>query len=175
VNAWPRRSIATSRGFSLLEVLIASTIFSLGMSGLSALLLFNLSSSAQSRNASTACSAAANLAEQIHLNPLAIDRYLNPPGSISRSCQSSTVGSGPAMCSPPQQADYDYSNWQIELAEQIRNSTAVVCKDSSPEDGDRNHYQCDGDGSIVIKIFWGGPANSANQTASEYRYTLVSS
>lgn len=174
MNAWPLRSITATRGFSLLEVLIASTMFSLGMAGLSALLLVNLGDSAQSRNSSTASSAAANLAAQIKLNPLAVDRYLNPPGNIARICVNLTGATGVAMCNPQQQADYDYSIWKEELAAQIRHSTAVVCQDSSPQDGDRIDDQCDGAGSIVIKIFWGGPASGASQTAHEYRYTLVS-
>ncbi len=173
MNTWPSRSFTNNQGFSLLEVLIASTMFSLGMAGLSSLLLLNLSGSAQSRNSSIASVVAANLAEQIQLNPLAISRYLNPPESTSQACQSSGVGSGLALCTPQQQADYDYQRWQIELGDQIRNSAAVVCNDSSPDDGDRNDYQCDGSGPIVIKIFWGGPAPADSQTASEHRYTLV--
>ena len=168
-------SFAKNQGFSLLEVLIASTLFSLGMAGLSSLLLFNLGGSAQSRNASIAAVAAANLAEQIQLNPLAIGRYLIPPASSSQICLGSGTASGLALCTPQQQADYDYKNWQIELEDQIRHSAAVVCNDTSPDDGDRNHHQCDGAGPIVIKIFWGGPASEGDQTAREYRYTLVSS
>lgn len=171
MNARPTRSFTSSRGFSLLEVLIASTMFSLGMAGLSTLLLFNLSSAAQSRHSSIASVAAANLAEQIQLNRLAIDRYLNPPESIARICQGS--GSGAALCTPQQQADYDYKRWQIELGDQIQHSTAVVCNDSTPNDGDRSNHQCDGSGLTVIKIFWGSPASADNQTPSEHRYTLV--
>lgn len=169
--ARPLMSRATSKGFSLLEVLIASTVFSLGMAGISALLLVNLGSSAQSRNASTATVAAANLAEQILLNPLATSQYINPASNVTTICRS--THHGPVLCTPQQQADYDFNIWKQELAAQIHNSTGVVCNDSSPEDGDRNNSRCDGAGTMVIKIFWGGPPTTSGQTSNEYRYTLA--
>lgn len=171
---WPPGSMTATRGFSLLEVLIASTMFSLGMAGLCALLLVNLGDTAESRNSSIAASAAADLAAQIRLHPLVTDRYLNPPASVAQPCLVGNAASGSAMCSPQQQADYDFAVWKRELADLIRNSAAIVCQDSSPDDGDRYHPRCDGAGAIVIKIFWGGPASNSDQASSEYRYTLVS-
>jgi Tfp pilus assembly protein PilV len=156
-------------------------MFSLGMAGVSALLLTNLGSAAQSRNASIASIAAANLAEQILFNPVAIDRYLNPPESVTTLCQAddssiqsiSTISPSAFVCSPQQQADYDFSLWQIELSDQLRHSASVVCFDSTPQDGDGNDNACDGAGSLVIKIFWVSPAVDGNQSTNKHRYTLV--
>lgn len=187
MRKWPDRANGNCTGFSLLEVLIASTMFSLAMAGLSALLLTNLSSSAQSRKTSVASVAAANLAEQIRLNSLAIDRYLNPPDTVSKDCQNSGSGSGSGsgagsgsgmasagvVCTPQQQADYDFGSWQLELSEQLPHSAATVCMDNTPEDGDVVDEQCDGGGPLVIKIFWATPPDANNQSINKHRYTLV--
>ena len=181
MRSWPDKAIGKCTGFSLLEVLMASTMFSLGMAGVSALLLTNLGSAAQSRNASIASVAAANLAEQIQLNPLAIDRYLNPPGSVTGICQTNSlvtetglaVSSAPLICNPQQQADYDFRLWQIELGDQLRHSSAIVCLDNTPQDGTTSDAACDGGGTLVIKIFWGSPAVTGNPSINKHRYTLV--
>jgi len=75
--------IGNSSGFSLIEVLVASTVFSLGLAGLAALLLVNITGSADARRESFAAMAAASLAEQIRLNPVALNQYLSPPENIS--------------------------------------------------------------------------------------------
>jgi len=153
-------------GFSLIEVLIASTVFSLGLAGFTALLLSSIMGSAEARRESIASMAAANLSEQIRLNPLALDRYLNPPKNIARICTTDN------NCPPEQQADYDFKLWQLELADSIRNARGLVCRDETPEDGIEGNSQCDGAGPLVIKIFWnsqgnGQANNQSNGTGGE--------
>ena len=88
-------------GFSLIEVLVAATVFSLGLAGLAALLLVNIIGSADARRESFAAVAAASLAEQIRLNPVAVNQYLSPPESISMICM------GGDNCSPEQHDQSD--------------------------------------------------------------------
>ena len=137
-------------GFSLLEVLIASTIFSFGLAGFAALLLASIIGSAEARKEGIASMVAANLSEQIRLNPLALGRYLNPPEYVSRICADDN------QCSPEQQADYDFKLWQLELADSIQNARGLVCHDGTPQDGIEGDHHCDGSGPLVIKIFWNG-------------------
>ena len=157
-------------GFSLLEVLIAATVFALGLAGLTALLLSNIIISAGARHAGVASVAAANLAEQIQMNPVALNRYINPPEYLSRICM------GGEQCTPEEQADYDFRLWQIELAERIQNARGLVCHDSTPEDGTEGNGYCDGTGPLVIKIFWSGSGNAgsedARQQPKQHRFTL---
>ncbi len=145
-------------GFSLLEVLIASTVFSLGMAGLAALLLASISGSAAARRMGMASMAAASLAEQIRLNPTALHRYLDPPESISQLC------TGTNECTADQQADYDFKHWQLDLSDNIPGALGVVCHDATPQDGAYDSNRCDGSGSVAIKIFWRDPAGE-NQHA----------
>lgn len=153
-------------GFSLIEVLVASLIFTLGLAGFSALLLSSMIGSTQARREGIASISASNLAEQIRLNPAAIDNYLHPPEYISKIC------SGDTHCSPAQQADYDFRFWQLELADRIRHARGLVCRDATPDDGNVANEQCDGSGSLIIKIFWSGQPADAKKTPVQYRYVL---
>lgn len=155
-----------SPGFSLLEVLIATTVFSLGLAGFAGLLLSSMIGSAQARNEGIASMAAASLAEQIRLNIVALDRYLYPTESVSRICD------GNQPCTPEQQADFDFRLWQLELADRIRNARGLVCRDGTPEDGVEGNGHCDGTGPLVIKIFWQGPSTDGNGEARQHRFTL---
>lgn len=160
------KSKTRSAGFSLLEVLVASTVFSLGLAGFAALLLTSIIGSAQARREGIAAIAAASLSEQIRMNPVALFRYLNPPEDIPVIC------SGENQCTPEQQADYDFKLWQLELADSIRNARGLVCRDGTPRDGVEGDDQCDGTGPPVIKIFWTGQGNQALGESDQHRFTL---
>ena len=153
-------------GFSLIEVLVASTVFSFGLAGFAALLLASIISSAEARRESIASMAAASLAEQLRLNPTTLDRYLNPPEYVSRIC------SGENLCTPEQQADYDFRLWQLELADSIKNARGLICHDGTPQDGVEGDNHCDGAGPLVIKIFWRGQGADESGNPIQLRYTL---
>ena len=165
---WPkaRKFKYRSSGFSLLEVLIATTVFSLGLAGFAALLLTSIIGSTQARRESIAAVAAASLSEQIRLNPIAIQRYLDPPSTISKIC------TGQYQCTPEQQADYDFKLWQLELADSIQNARGLICRDETPQDGVEGNSHCDGLGPLVIKIFWSGQANDNSGEPNQHRFTL---
>lgn len=161
-----RQLKARNSGFSLIEVLIASTVFSLGLAGFTALLLSSIIGSAEARRESIVAMAAANLSEQIRMNPLALDRYLNPPEYVSRICGADS------QCTPEQQADYDFRLWQLELADSIRNARGLICHDETPLDGVEGNAHCDGEGPLVIKIFWPGQGGDNKDAATRHRFAL---
>ena len=155
-----------SAGFSLLEVLIAGTIFSFGLAGFSGLLLNSMAGASEARAEGTAALAAANLAESLRMNPAAAHRYMDPPDVISSAC------SGAAECTPEQLADYDFKLWQIVLANSIPNARGLVCRDGTPQDGGEGNAQCDGAGPLVIKIFWSGPRTGPDGRAQAHRHVI---
>lgn len=157
---------ASCSGFSLIEVLVASTVFSFGLAGFAALLLASIISSAEARRESIASIAAASLSEQLRMNPAALDRYLNPPEYVSRIC------SGENLCTPGQQADYDFRLWQLELADSIPYARGLICRDETPQDGVEGDNHCDGTGPLVIKIFWRGQGADSSGDPIQHRYTL---
>ena len=167
-NRWagPIRFKPSNSGFSLLEVLVATTVFSLGLSGFAALLLTSMIGSTQARREGIAAIAAANLSEQIRLNPVSLGRYLNPPENISRICI------GEYQCTPEQQADYDFRLWQLELTDSIQNARGLVCRDETPLDGVEGNSHCDGTGPLVIKILWSGQGNNDLNESNQHRFTL---
>jgi type IV pilus assembly protein PilV len=164
------RAPAAFKGFSLLEVLVASTVFSLGLAGITALLLTNIIASSEARHEGIAMVAATNLAEYIHLNPYAIDSFTNPTDNISHLCMADS------LCTPVQQADYDFKLWRIELADSLYNGLGIVCRDTTPQDGGIDNSECDGGGPLVIKIFWSGRTSSDKtdngQSPRQYRVSL---
>ena len=170
-DANQHRCIQTVRkacaGFSLIEVLVASTVFSLGLAGFSALLLASIISSSEARREGIASVAAANLSELLRGNPGAVDRYLSPPEYVSRIC------SDGVQCTPGQQADYDFRLWQLDLVDSIQNARGLICRDETPEDGINGDDLCDGSGPLVIKIFWRGQGTVNGGGPKQYRYTLV--
>lgn len=165
INTPPGRMLRDS-GFSLLEVLVATTVFSVGLAGFAVLLLASIMGSAEARSEGAATIAAANLAEQIRLNPTAIDRYLDPPDQISRIC------AGNHLCTAEQQADYDFKLWQLELADRLRNARGLVCHDGTPQDGVEGNGHCDNAGPLVIKIFWDGQRSDASGQPLQHRLIL---
>jgi len=168
VRHWPgvNKLRPANCGFSLLEVLVATTVFSVGLAGFAALLLTSIIGSAQARREGIAAIAAASLSEQIRLNPVALQRYLEPPQNISVIC------AGESQCSPEQQADYDFRLWQLELADSIHNARGLVCRDETPQDGVEGNDHCDGTGPLVIKIFWNGQGANELGESNQHRFTL---
>lgn len=155
-----------SAGFSLLEVLIAGTIFSFGLAGFSGLLLNSIAGAGEARAEGAAALAAANLAESLRMNPAAAQRYLDPPEVVSSICGAAV------QCTPEQLADYDFKLWQISLADSIPNARGLVCRDGTPQDGGEGNARCDGAGPLVIKIFWSGPRADADGRAQVHRYVI---
>ena len=149
-------------GFSLIEVLVASTIFSIGLAGVASLLATSISASSTSRKQSVATRAATSLADQMRLNGTALSVYLSPTNQQPQPC------SNLSLCSPTQQAELDFYQWKMDLTNGIPGAVASVCLDSSYQDGDVLSNACDGSGGLVIKIFWDSPnaGNEARKTAS---------
>ena len=155
-----------SAGFSLVEVLIAGTIFSFGLAGFSGLLLNSIAGASEARAEGSAALSAASLAESLRMNPVAKLRYLDPGTVVTSICDAS------ADCTPEQLADYDFKLWRIALANSIPDARGLVCRDGTPQDGGEGNAQCDGAGPLVIKIFWSGPSTSADGRAQAYRYVI---
>ena len=154
------------RGFSLIEVLVAATVFTIGLAGFSALLVSNIVAAAQAREKGIAAISASSLSEQIQQNPVALKQYLDPPKYVSKICAVNVT------CSPEQLADYNFRLWQLELADRIRNARGLVCRDETPEDGVEGNAHCDGTGPLVIKIFWQNRGSENGKGTKQFRYSL---
>ena len=150
-------NIKNNKGFSLIEVLITALIVSFSLLGVGALQLkthqFNTSASFQSY----ATILAHDMIERMRSNPVGIKNanYHLPTATQHSDCHTA-VG-----CSTSEMAENDMYEWAGNGMHSIRKvlpaGRAVVCIDSTPNDGIPSSAACDKVGSIyAIKIWWSG-------------------
>ena len=135
-------------GFSLIELTIASAIFSMGLAGVSLMLLTAIMGTAEAGHQTIAANSAGSLAEFIALNTDAAPHFINPGLPENSFCLS------PAVCPATVMAASEVINWQRELAAELPNGSGLVCRDSTPDDGYGLNHACDGSGGLVVKVFW---------------------
>jgi len=152
------------RGFSLVELTMATVIFSMGLGGLSLMLLVAVSGTTGARFQTMAAVHANSLAEMILMNSDAVGHYINPlPGQTapclgaSQLCDAGEIGAG-------------YMNeWHDQLGADLPNGKGLVCLDGTPDDGNPDSPSCDGAGNAVIKVFWQEPSNGDPRKESGQR------
>lgn len=128
---------ARAQGFSLVEVLIALIVLSVGLLGIAKMEALALSSTTVSSRRALAAIEAASLADAMHVNrgywaanAAAVDITLsgttvtNPPATPPAAC---------APCSSAALAAYDLQNWANDLKQMLPNYQATVqCNSSTP-------------------------------------------
>lgn len=153
----PHRS--GQRGISLIEVMVALIIFSVGLLALAGLQSSSLIENQVSYLRSQAVMLAGDMADRMRANPQAVENgdYNNATavagGSPVGACFTA------AGCTPANMADHDRAVWGDALDTVLPRGQGVVCVDSTPQDGTAAAPACDG-GTVggmsmqVIKVFW---------------------
>jgi len=158
-------------GFSLIEVLVAIVVLSLGLLGMGALQTTGLTMTNSSLMRLKASYNANEIADRMRANQRAFDPILTGyltsvatanctagvSGSLAADC--SSVGTA---CTPQQIAQNDLCDWKNELALQLPAGQGTVCVDSTPDDGSPTSPECDGIGPTAngvaslytIKVWW---------------------
>jgi type IV pilus assembly protein PilV len=150
----PLKEQGMVRGFSLVELTVATAIFSLGIGGLSLLFLLALQGTLESKFRVAAVSQAASLQEMMWLAPEGRAAFMAPGESPAEpACD------GGALCTPELMAGSMLESWQRQLESGIPSGRGLVCRDSTPSDGTPSEPACDGIGTPVIKVFWEEPGN----------------
>jgi type IV pilus assembly protein PilV len=147
----PVRVKGGQSGFTLLEVLVAIVIFSVGMLAMLGLLTNSLIFTGSAGHRSTASQLSYAMAEYVRGNPTSLASYNDPSSSaITAGCFTS------AGCAPAQLVQSEYGNWQQRIAETLPSGTGMICRDSSPMDGDGVNWECDdaANAPFVVKICW---------------------
>ena len=110
---------APHRGFTLVEVLVALVVMSVGMLGIAALYLEGLRAGRTALYRTTAVNLAADMADRIRANRNAGTAYAGTgPGSDS-ACVN-----GPVDCTAEQLAEDDWFDWNNELNAQLPEGAA---------------------------------------------------
>lgn len=159
-----RRNTSGQNGFSLLEVLIAMPVLAMGAGGLALLLLASVQGTAQAQDHSLAALQASELAQLIYANPATLGHFMYPDSS-AEACNENQP------CLDSEWASGHLQQWQSALQQSISQAQGLVCKDSSPMDGDPTDPACDGEGAALVKIVWQHPARG--QQATETHRVVV--
>jgi type IV pilus assembly protein PilV len=152
-------------GFTLIEVLVALFVLSVGLLGAAAMQSHARMLSVGARQHATATQLAASLSEAMRANrvamsaPDASNPYLNidydsaaAPVPPPRFCY------GEASCTPQELARFDIYETTRTLHERFPHARLVVCRDASPWDPAASTLLWDCDNSsgapVVIKVGW---------------------
>lgn len=144
-------------GFTLLEILVAIVVLSIGLLGLASLQAVGLRTNQSAYLRSQATLLAEDMVDRMRANNVAVraNDYNLPVANPSANCRSA------AGCSPNEMAQNDYAEWTTALAGVFPNGEGVVCIDSTPNDGaNAGNPACDGIAVIAnnpvyaIKVWW---------------------
>jgi len=119
------RPTKLQRGFSLVEVLIALIILSVGMLGIAGLYVQSMQAGRTSMFRHNAVTLVGDIADRIRANPSAGAAYTATTG-VDNDC----VG-GDVNCTPAEMAAQDIDLWQEQADASLPNGTVTVTLDSS--------------------------------------------
>jgi type IV pilus assembly protein PilV len=108
------------RGFSLVEVMIALVIMSVGMLGIAGLYVQSLQAGRTSMFRHHAVTLAGDVADRIRANPTAAIAYIDPVGA-NNNCVL-----GDADCTPGQMAANDVLLWKAQAADTLPGGDVTV-------------------------------------------------
>lgn len=150
MKAIKQKSRRGQSGTTMIEILVAVVVFSMGLAGTAALVVHNVKTTASAATRSHAVILADQLAESMRANLVAyeIANFSSDPDATTTICRDSTE------CTALEQAQYDVTAWKAEVARLLPAGQAFICTDSTPDDGKPGSLDCDDAGTNVIKIFW---------------------
>ena len=154
-------------GFSLIELTVATAIYSMGLGSLSLMMLLAIQGTIDARFETTAAVQLTSLAEMILMNPAAMTQYR----AASEAYDGPTCDLGHA-CSAEEMALWQLATWRRGLAAQLPEGRGLLCRDSTPDDGEAGAPACDGQGGDVIKLFWQPAVTSAEGDGKPARQVL---
>ncbi len=172
-----------SAGFSLLEVLVALLVLSIGLLGIAGLQVVSLRSNHGAYLRGKAVLSAYDMADRMRANSLAVTDLAgndvgfynsvggNYAGSANKNCVQ-TATSAAIACTVAQMAAHDAFEWGQNLvgAQGLPSGTGTVCIDNTPDDGTAAAPACDNTGGIyVVKVWWSEIEQGVPQ---EKRFTL---
>jgi len=167
-----------SRGFTLLEVMVALVVMSVGLLSLAGMQVIGLRTNHSAYMRTQATIQSYDIIDRMRANIIGVrDGYYDKPtvaGSdgIEHTACESTTG-----CSTQHMAEHDLFKWNQAIADVLPDGQGVVCVDSTPEDGTpgagAGASACDGIGSAnplmamyTIKIWW-----SDDQSGNPQRFS----
>jgi len=149
-------------GFTLLEVLVAVVIFSIGLLGIAGLQVAGMRYTHGSQLRAVATMQAENMADSMRANRTGVtDGHYNIQGGMPTSYPTDCTVDA---CGPAQLALFDLVTWNAtgeqtkpreSNADVLPGGDGVVCIDSTPNDGAPSDWACDNLGTVyAVKLVW---------------------
>ena len=140
-------------GFTLLEVLVALVVLSIGLLGLAGLQLTSVTNTRDAYYRSQALMLSYDIADRMRANLTGVenDDYDAITGAAVAACRTT------AGCTPAQLATDDVFLWRQSLNATLPTGQGIVCLDSDVTDdvAVAAASDCDGSGNqYVVKIWW---------------------
>ncbi|KAB7623155.1 type IV pilus modification protein PilV [Alkalilimnicola sp. S0819] len=147
-----RQQRKRQQGLSLIEVLVAVLVLSVGLLGLAGLQAASLKNNHSAYLRSQATILANDMADRMRANRAGFlsGAYDQPAAAQTATCLTT------AGCSAANMAAHDAWEWQQAVAAQLPGGNAIVCRDSTLENtATPAAPACDGAGDFyAIKIWW---------------------
>jgi type IV pilus assembly protein PilV len=138
-------------GFTLLEVLVAVIVISIGLLGLAGLQARGMQANHSSMLRTVATYQAYDMADRMRANIKGVNNgdYNNLSGiPTDPACVTTS-------CTPTNMATTDLYHWNTTNSVLLPAGQGVVCLDSTPDDGTQSAPGCDGLGTLyAIKLWW---------------------
>lgn len=146
-----KNKIQKSNGYTLLEVLIALIVLSVGLLGTAGLQTQTQKFSREAYINTQATVFAHDILERARANPQGVaSGFYNLPNSLIHDSCYSLAG-----CSTKEMAENDMFEWHTAMKKAIPGGRAIICIDSTPDDGIASSPACDGAGLIyAAKVWW---------------------
>jgi len=138
-------------GYTLIEVLIALVILSIGLLGVKGLQTKTQQFSRGAYFNTQATVFSHDILERARANPTGMSSgfYNKPSDTEHTSCYTQTG------CTPKEMAENDMHEWNGEVKKMLPGGAAYICIDSTPNDGTPTSPACDGTGLIyTAKVWW---------------------
>lgn len=172
------------RGFTLLEVLIAIVIFSIGLFGIAGLQASGMRYTQASQLRLVAVAQAEAMADRMRASPAGfVAGHYNLEGAtLNGAMPTAFLNNKNCLtdsCTREELAIFDLVTWNAPTnvngtntresnADVLPGGTGAVCLDSTPDDGNSTDWACDNLGAIyVIKVEWTERSTGANDLVDE--------
>jgi type IV pilus assembly protein PilV len=156
-----------SRGFTLLEVLIAIVLIGFAFLSTASLHIRSLRDTKQSSQVVMAAQLAEDLSARLRASsPLELGALLGSTGASTTTCFTA------AGCLPAEMAKDEIEKWKDTIPTRLLGARGTVCRDSALATGSLTDDNCTGNAAdpIVIKVWW--PLRSDSTTAKYEQYFI---
>lgn len=157
-----RRSRRALAGYALLEALVAVIVTSIGFIGAARLQTLGLSFNNSTMYRQKATLLGSQMSDRMRANQRGVsNEAYNNPATGDVACL--TIG-----CTPADLARADIAEWSADVAAQLPDGSAVVCVDSTPDDGEPGAPACDNlpaaggtPRPVAVKVWWNDALGSS--------------